>query len=316
MTRTTSRLAGALVAVLSGAALVASSPGAQARLVPDEMSAAECVPASGSGPAARGPRDPHHFTPAQTKASIARLSEQLRARGYRLNAQGKATRGDISARAFTPVTVPVYFHVITDGTNGKVTRTQIDEQIRVLNAAYTSAGFRFALAAVDTTNNPSWYRGLDYGSRAERQMKMSLRRGTMGALNLYTAQLDSGLLGWATFPTNRFSSLDGVVLLDQSLPGGSATNYNLGDTAVHEIGHWLNLFHTFEGGCSTLNDHISDTPAEESPASGCPVGRDTCPAPGTDPVRNFMDYSFDSCMDHFTPGQATRVQNAWLAYRA
>lgn len=62
---------------------------------------------------------------------------------------------------------------------------------------------------------------------------------------------------------------------------------------------------------------VADTPAEANPASGCPVGADTCPTkPGLDPVKNFMDYSNDACMDHFTPNQVTRMQNQWVTYRA
>lgn len=71
-----------------------------------------------------------------------------------------------------------------------------------------------------------------------------------------------------------------------------------------------------EPGQNTANDEVADTPAERSPAAGCPTARDTCPGePGTDPVENFMDYSDDFCMFKFTDGQSTRMSDIFARYR-
>jgi hypothetical protein len=218
--------------------------------------------------------------------------------------------------------ISVYFHVINNGTalaNGNVPDSMISNQIAVLNAAYAPTGWSFNLVATDRTTNATWYT-MTPGSTAERQAKAALRKGTTDDLNIYTANIGGGLLGWATFPSDysRHPSDDGVVILYSSLPGGSAAPYNLGDTATHEVGHWMGLYHTFQGGCSKNNDYVADTPAERSPAFGCPVGRDSCAGrkyPGLDPIENFMDYTDDICMDRFSAGQDARMDAQFTAYR-
>ena len=213
--------------------------------------------------------------------------------------------------------IDVWFHVITSSSGqGNVPDNRINIQMKVLNAAFANWGWTFNLAGVDRTANNAWF-AMEPGTTAERDAKAALRVGSADDLNIYSANPGGGLLGWATFPSSYASrpADDGVVVLFSSLPGGSAVPYNLGDTATHEVGHWMGLYHTFQGGCSNKNDTVADTAAERSPAFGCPVGRDSCPRGGLDPIENFMDYTDDACMDEFTPGQGSRMDSMWVTYR-
>lgn len=229
-------------------------------------------------------------------------------------------RADISAELTASHVIPVYVHRIhaSDGTGGVVSTSQINSQIDVLNGAYAPSGFSFQLVATDDSNNSSWYTCT--GGTCETQMKNALRQGSSNALNVYFNNMGGGLLGWATFPWQYASApkMDGVVILYTSVPGGTAAPYNLGDTATHEVGHWIGLYHTFQGGCNGQGDAVGDTPAERSPAYGCPVGRDSCTGrknAGLDPIENFMDYSDDACMNTFSAGQNFRANSMWASYR-
>ena len=267
---------------------------------------APCVSEQSVVEARGGPREP----------DLGQVHEDLPA-----SAKGKA-------KASFAATVPVYFHVVTDGSIGALTLSQIRAQIGVLNNTYAGGeggddtGFRFRLAGVTRTNNAAWFYA-GPGGVDEHRMKHALHTGGPGDLNLYSTTAGPGLLGYAYLPqiVNKPGQayLDGVVINWESFLGTSTTyagRYDQGETTTHEVGHWLNLEHTFFGGCNAKGDFVADTPPEKTPTSGCPAGKDTCKAPGLDPIHNYMDYSFDSCYTEFTPGQSQRMADAWLFYRA
>ena len=217
------------------------------------------------------------------------------------------------------VSVPVRFHVVRKGTSiddGNIPDSWIAAQIQVLNDGFQGTGLSFFLAGTDRTTNKRWYTGC-YSTGMERKMKKALAVDPANNLNIYSCSPSGGILGYAYLPWS-FGESDyrhGVVVLDQSLPGGDADPYNLGDTATHEVGHWAGLYHTFQGGCTGSGDVVADTPAEASAAFGCPAGRDTCAGGGDDPIENFMDYTDDECMFDFTAGQTTRMDAMLSTYK-
>lgn len=180
------------------------------------------------------------------------------------------------------------------------------KQMKVLNETYAPHGIQFTVAEVSHSVNDSWTTQARIRDKA-----LALRRGGYDDLNLY---FDTGLMtnagsatGLCSFPVsdpagtgiNGTSWLvwDGCFVSPGTMPGGPGVPWdaadNKGKTATHEVGHWLGLFHVFEGfDCAGEGDMIDDTPATSVATVGCPVAQDSCPdQPGLDPVHNYMDYA-------------------------
>jgi hypothetical protein len=215
-------------------------------------------------------------------------------------------------------TIDVYFHIIQSSTGeGACYISQVNDQLASLNNAYKQVGLIFRLGGEPKAyQNDAWY-NIQPGGAAQTAMKDLLHMGGSKTLNVYFTAIGEGILGYATFPKDYKSNprADGVVINTGTLPRGAMAPYNLGATLIHEVGHWAGLYHTFQGGCDGNGDFVSDTPAQASASSGCPVGRNSCSGAGLDPINNYMDYTVDSCMNQFTPGQAERMAQQIQAFR-
>lgn len=219
--------------------------------------------------------------------------------------------------------IPVNVHVVHDGDRGRVSVVEVLKQIAELNRDFANTAanmFRFYLNDLDYTDNKAWHYAMAM-QPDEKAMKSALREGDAGELNLYVNEpgyeKPGDLIGIATWPWEYKTApeLDGVMLKYSTLPGGGAKPFDEGKQATHETGHWLGLYHTFEGGCASPGDYVDDTPAEAGPTDGCPTDRKACDNTTPAPVHNFMDYSDDRCLTQFTVGQAQRAADHWLAYR-
>lgn len=270
----------------------------------------------------------HHLLEVQPRYAEARTGIEDQAFAWR--------RG---ARRETTVTIPVVVHVVWHEEDQNITDEQIHGQIEVLNADFrkrnadldtvpepfaplvADARVEFALAETDPDGEPT-----DGVTRTQTATALfdaddAVKHADSGGvdawpadryLNLWVCPLGGGLLGYAQFPGGA-PETDGVVVNHRGFgtTGTATAPFDGGRTAVHEIGHWLNLRHIWgdDGeGCSG-SDFVDDTPNQGGPNRGVPeypnISCDN--APHGDLFMNFMDYSDDAAAVMFTEGQTERM---------
>lgn len=240
----------------------------------------------------------------------------------------------------TVVTIPVVFHVVYNTAAENISDAQIMSQLDVLNEDYrrlnadksltpsyflgsaADCEIEFCLATVDPSGASTT--GITRTSTTKTSFSDSgnpVKFATYGHtiwdrnkyLNIWVCDLGSGLLGYAQFPGGS-ATTDGVVI-DYAYTGrdGSALSpYDLGRSATHEVGHWLNLYHIWgdDGTSCSGSDLVADTPNQADEHYGCPsTAQVSCSnGPNGDQYQNYMDYTDDACMNMFTTGQKTRMQ--------
>ncbi len=239
------------------------------------------------------------------------------------------------------IRIPVVFHVIYNTTASNISLSQIESQIRILNEDFRripgTNGFgngadtkiEFFLAQKDpqgdcTDGVVRIQSSLSNHNASNPAILKSISQwDPTRYLNFWVVNSMGGVLGYATFPSSLNSNpgQDGIVVADQYV-GDEGTagsgSFGFGRTATHEIGHWLGLFHTFQGGCggncASTGDLLCDTPPVDNPNFGCPIGHQSCG--NTDLIENYMDYTDDLCMDMFTPDQSNRMISQINQYRS
>jgi hypothetical protein len=239
------------------------------------------------------------------------------------------------------LTIPVVFHIITDGAGvDNVSAVLVQAQLDQLNLdfrnlagstdpAASDVEVQFCLATLDPSDNlmvePGINRVTVHGNgpftsnAVDNTIKPATQWDPEQYMNIWSANLSGGLLGWAQFPSSSglagmpanggVASTDGVVIGAGTV--GSIANpgptgpYNLGRTLTHEVGHWVGLRHIWgDGGCG-VDDFCGDTPESDASNFGCP-NHTSCGTP--DMVENYMDYTDDACMNIFTADQKARVR--------
>ncbi len=246
------------------------------------------------------------------------------------------------------INIPVVVHVVYRTTAQNISTSQIQSQINVLNADFRKlnsdvsgvpaafAGLaadcqiNFCLATRDpngavttgitrTKTTKTSFSTNDYVKKTSRGGKDPWPASSY--LNIWVCNLSAGVLGYAQFPGGS-STTDGVVIGYKyfGTTGAATYPFNLGRTATHEVGHWLNLRHIWgdDGTGCTGSDLVSDTPNQGGYNFGCPsFPKVSCSnGPNGDLFMNYMDYSDDRCMFMFTTGQSGRMNATISGTRA
>lgn len=236
--------------------------------------------------------------------------------------------------------IPVVVHVVYKTAVQNISAAQIQSQIDVLNEDFrhknadlatvpapfapvtADARIEFKLASTDPAGNPTT--GITRTATATTAFSDddSVKSAATGGadawpsdryLNIWVCPLAGGLLGYAQFPGGP-AATDGVVIRHSAFgtSGTAAAPFNLGRTATHEIGHWLNLRHIWgdDGTGCAGSDFVADTPNQGGPNYGTPTfPKVSCGnGPNGDMFMDFMDYVDDGAMTMFTAGQVTRMQ--------
>lgn len=246
------------------------------------------------------------------------------------------------AQRTTAVTIPVFVHVVWNTNSQNISDAQIQAQIDVLNEdfTYTNAdkskipsSFQDEAASsnIQFSWNPNDIRRVKTKKRSfgtDNSVKFSSKGGSnvvdpANYLNIWVCNLGRGLLGYAQFPGGN-ASTDGIVVLYSSVgsktkyPSGTyVNNYNLGRTATHEVGHYLNLRHIW-GDATCGTDYVDDTPTHNTSNGGCPTypHYSTCSGSPVEMTMNYMDYTYDACMYMFTAGQGIRMNAVFAGPRS
>ncbi len=277
----------------------------------------------------------------RTCASHTVLQQQLQqdpARRQMLRQIEDATQRYVNsvgtARATQTRTIPVYVHVIYNTSQENISAAQIQSQIDVLNLDYSGQNADLAnvpsIFQSATSSNPGIQYSLVSISRKQSSRTVwgtadDMKKASQGGvnpitpnthLNIWVCKIGGGVLGYAQFPGGS-ASTDGVVIAPKYF-GSSAydTNnsfylaapYDKGRTAVHEVGHYLNLRHIWGDGNCSVDDYVGDTPKAGGPNYNCPsAGSNSCGGGLSDMFMNYMDYVNDDCMFMFSKGQVSRM---------
>ncbi|GAA4803915.1 zinc metalloprotease [Litoribaculum gwangyangense] len=217
------------------------------------------------------------------------------------------------------INIPVYVHIVLPNAND-VTNSQVQAQMNVLNDDFSNPNTNQLPSGATNFVNDATNTGITFTlANTFRYNDSRSSWGTNDAvksayppitpsthMNVWVCNIGNGILGYAQFPGGN-ASTDGIVLLYSSLPGGSASPYNLGRTATHEVGHYLNLRHIWGDGRCRQDDFVADTPTSDGANYGCP-SYPTVNCQTTDMTMNYMDYTNDACMYMFTDGQRNRMR--------